>query len=80
MKKNKKDKNLFKKNEKKREKSEKKPGYFRGVAYELRNSSFPGIKDVSKYAGITILMCALFALLCLGVNTGVLGAFQAIIK
>lgn len=73
-------KNKNKKEKAKKQKSERELGYFSGVAYELKHSSFPGIKDVSKYTGITLLMCGLFALLCLGVNTGILAAFQSIIK
>ena len=79
-KKEKKDKRVKKAKRVKQEKSERELGYFGGVAYELKHSAFPNIKDVSKYTGITLLMCSLFALLCLGVNTGVLAGFQAIIK
>ena len=56
-----------------------KMNYFKAVKSELSKVVYPGRETVIKDTGIVLAVCAVFALLFWGINTGTLALFSKIL-
>ena len=62
----------------KKEKKEKKDGFFKEVRNEMKEVKWPTLKEVAKFTLATIIMCAIFIVFFILITTGVAALLEFI--